>query len=159
MNCHKQTLLFTHYIVLELKILLKSCDLILDTIYNMSVSDVSLIQPLSKRWANGDVIGYRIRISIYTEFNTSDPGQTSTDSANLLVNSGSYLMQNIVQRSHKEVTINETVTSTTFYVEEDSSHWVTVEARTSAGFNESLHPEKVIIPSKNNGSLSDAVTW
>lgn len=67
-------------------------------------------------------------------------------------------MQNVAQRLNEKI-LNETATSTTFRVNEDSSYWVTVEANTSAGFNESLVLEKVIIPSKNSGSLAVAITW
>lgn len=117
---------------------------------------MSLIQPLSKRWANGDIISYRIRIYNNTEFTTSDPRQTSTDSADSLVNSESHFMENV---ELDEKILDETVTSTTFDVNEDSSYWMTVEANTSAGFNKSLVPEKVIIPSKNSGILAVAIAW
>lgn len=109
-------------------------------------------QPLSKRWANGDSFSYRIRIYNNTEFTTSGSRQTSTGSANSLLNSGSQSMQNVAQRLNEKI-LNETATSMTFRVNEDSSYWVTVEANTSAGFNESLVLEKVIIPSKNSVPL------
>lgn len=116
----------------------------------MTASDISFIQPLSKRWANGDIMGYEYRIckSINTELMTSDPTQTSADSVNLFVNC-----------SMERLYDDKMVTSKIFHVEEDLSYWITVEANTSAGFNESLVPEKVIIPNKNSGSLAVAITW